>query len=68
MTEFAETALRHYCRNPRCQSKLPTPVFNSREAFCTKGCHSSFYRRRCLIATDAQVPLGTGLVISYENE
>jgi hypothetical protein len=49
MTEFAETALRHYCRNPRCQSKLPTPVFNSREVFCTKGCHSSVYRKRCLI-------------------
>jgi hypothetical protein len=26
MTEFAETALRHYCRNPRCRSKLSKPV------------------------------------------
>jgi hypothetical protein len=25
MTEFTET-LRHYCRNPRCRSKLPTAV------------------------------------------
>ena len=48
MTEF-EQALRHYCRNPRCRSRLPSPVSNSREAFCTKGCHASFYRKRCLI-------------------
>jgi hypothetical protein len=48
MTEFTET-LRHCCRHPRCRSKLPTPVSNPREAFCTKGCHSSFYRKRCLI-------------------
>jgi hypothetical protein len=40
---------RHYCRNPRCRSKLPTPVSNSRKAFCTKGCHASFYLHRCLI-------------------
>jgi hypothetical protein len=37
------------CRNPKCRSKLPAPVSNPREAFCTKGCHSSFYRHRCLI-------------------
>jgi hypothetical protein len=48
MTEFTET-LRHFCRNPRCRSKLPSPVSNPREAFCTRGCHSSFYRKRCLI-------------------
>jgi hypothetical protein len=52
MTEFTET-LRHYCRNPRCRSKLPTAVSNPRESFCTKGCHSSFYRRRCLICEGA---------------
>jgi hypothetical protein len=49
MTDFIETALRHRCRNPRCRSKLPVPVSNSREAFCTKGCHGSFYLRRCLV-------------------
>jgi hypothetical protein len=49
MTDFAETAMRHRCRNPRCRSKLPKPVSNCREAFCTRGCHSSFYRNRCLI-------------------
>ena len=48
MTDFvAET--RHYCRNPRCRSKLPAPVANAREAFCTRGCHSGFYRTRCLV-------------------
>ena len=47
MTEFTET-LRHHCRNPRCRSKLPMPVSNPREAFCTKGCHSSFYLHCCL--------------------
>ena len=40
--------LRHYCRNPRCRSKLSTPVENLREAFCTRGCHTQFYRRRCV--------------------
>jgi hypothetical protein len=49
LTEFTETALRHMCRNPRCRSKLGAPVSNPREAFCTRGCHSGFYRKRCLI-------------------
>jgi hypothetical protein len=49
VTVFAETALRHMCRSPRCRSKLPAPVSNPREAFCTRGCHSSFYRKRCLV-------------------
>jgi hypothetical protein len=40
--------LRHYCRNPRCRSKLSAPVLNQREAFCARGCHSSFYRKRCV--------------------
>jgi hypothetical protein len=48
MVEFAE-AVRHYCRNPRCRSKLPKPVANPREAFCARGCHSSFYLKRCLV-------------------
>jgi hypothetical protein len=42
--------VRHHCRNPRCRrSKLPAPVSNPREAFCTRGCYNSFYRHRCLI-------------------
>ena len=45
MTTF-ETETRHYWRNSRCRSKLPTPVANVSEAFCARGCHSSFYRKR----------------------
>jgi hypothetical protein len=52
MTEFTET-LRHYCRNARCRSKLPTPVSNPREAFCTRGCYNSFYLHRCLACAGA---------------
>jgi hypothetical protein len=48
MTDF-KLDLRHYCRNPKCRMKLREPVAGPRAAFCTKGCHSSFYRRRCLI-------------------
>jgi hypothetical protein len=40
--------LRHYCRHPRCRSKLKEPVENPREAFCARGCHTSFYRKRCM--------------------
>jgi hypothetical protein len=49
MTEFAETAMRCMCRNPRCRSKLPMPVSNPRDAFCTPGCHTAFYRKRCRV-------------------
>jgi hypothetical protein len=38
-----------FCRNPKCRSKLKTPVSNPREAFCARGCHTSFYLRRCLV-------------------
>jgi hypothetical protein len=48
MTEFAED-LRHRCRNPRCRMKLALPVANQHRAFCTPGCHSSFYLKRCLV-------------------
>ena len=41
--------LRHYCRNPRCGSKLKAPVENVREAFCARGCHTQFYRKRCIV-------------------
>jgi hypothetical protein len=60
MTEFA-TELRHYCRNPKCRSKLPKPVANPREAFCVRGCHSSFYLKRCRICEGAIAqPSGRG--------
>src|SRR6516164_10506572 len=48
MTEFTQT-LRHYCRNPRCRSKLPSPASDPHKAFCTPGCHSSFYLKRCIV-------------------
>ena len=28
---------------------LQSPVANPREAFCTKGCYGSFYRKRCIV-------------------
>jgi hypothetical protein len=49
MTEFAETAMRKMCRNPKCRLKLSAPVSNEREAFCYKGCYSSFYLNRCRV-------------------
>jgi hypothetical protein len=52
MTDFI-TEVRHRCRNPRCRSKLPTPVVNEREAFCARGCHTSFYLHRCLVCERA---------------
>jgi hypothetical protein len=53
MTEFTETAPRHYCRNPKCRSKLKTPVSNSKEAFCpTTSCRDRFYRLRCYVCEE----------------
>ena len=48
MTDFA-VELRHRCRNPKCRCKLPEPTPNPREAFCTRGCHTSFYLHRCIV-------------------
>ena len=53
MTKFAEMALRHMCRNPRCRMRLPTPVSNEREAFCARGCHTNFYLHRCRVCEEA---------------
>jgi hypothetical protein len=47
-----QQTLRHYCRNPKCRSKLRTPVADPREAFCTKGCYTSFYRQRCRVCEE----------------
>src|SRR5262245_13546359 len=44
--------LRHFCRNRHCRQKLPSPVENEHHAFCTPGCHSSFYRSRCLVCEE----------------
>jgi hypothetical protein len=47
--DFAETGMRHRCRNLRCRSRLKAPVSNPREAFCVRGCHTQFYRKRCIV-------------------
>ena len=41
--------LRHHCRNPHCRMKLREPTDNLRSAFCCRGCHASYYRKRCLV-------------------
>ena len=41
--------LRYRCRNSRCGSRLPQPVDSSRRAFCCRGCHAQFYRKRCVV-------------------
>jgi hypothetical protein len=46
---YDTTRERHYCRNSSCRLRLPAPVDYPRDAFCTRGCHSSFYRSRCLV-------------------
>jgi hypothetical protein len=53
VTKFQEKEIRHFCRNPKCRSKLPKRVSNEREAFCARGCHTAFYRRRCLVCEGA---------------
>src|SRR5262245_43647309 len=45
----AAWSIRHYCRNLQCRSKLPAPIEHVRKAFCCRGCHSAFYRTRCLV-------------------
>jgi hypothetical protein len=40
---------RQFCRNPQCRAKLPAPVSNAREAFCSRGCHARFFRTRCRV-------------------
>ena len=42
-------ALRHYCRNPRCRSKLVEPTENTHAVFCTRGCYEQYHRRRCVV-------------------
>jgi hypothetical protein len=46
--EFTQS-LRHHCRDPKCRMKLKEPVENTHKAFCTPGCYSSFYLKRCLV-------------------
>ena len=48
----AARKVTHYCRNSHCRSRLPHPVENERRAFCARGCHSIFYRSRCLVCEE----------------
>ena len=41
-----------YCRHRICRTKLKKPVSNRREAFCSRGCHTSFYLNRCLVCEE----------------
>ena len=41
--------LRHRCRNFRCGTQLAQPIDFSRLAFCCRGCHAQFYRKRCVV-------------------
>jgi hypothetical protein len=54
-----DTETRHYCRNPRCRSKLPAPVANPHRAFCCRGCYSRFFARHCRVC-EAEVPYREG--------
>jgi hypothetical protein len=57
MVDF-DNQTRKRCRH--CKMDLPTPTSNAREAFCTRGCYSSFYRKRCLICEEAFVRKNEG--------
>jgi hypothetical protein len=41
--------LRQRCRNPKCSVKLRPPVTSRRDAFCSRGCFDSYYRKHCLV-------------------
>jgi hypothetical protein len=59
---MTDAALRHYCRNQRCRSKLKEPTDSLPNAFWTRGCLTSFYRTRCLVCerpTDGPLPDGS---------
>lgn len=53
--ERQDHQLRHRCRNPKCRLKLKSPTENFRDAFCCAGCHTSYYRHRCL-ACEREMP------------
>jgi hypothetical protein len=47
-----EQRLRHYCRNPRCRTRLKEPVENPRAAFCSEACCTGFYRLYCIVCEE----------------
>jgi hypothetical protein len=46
MVDF-KNETRKRCRH--CKMRLSEPTSNERQAFCTRGCHTSFYRTRCRV-------------------
>jgi hypothetical protein len=64
LVETDTAGLRHRCRNPQCRAQLPAPVSNPREAFCSRGCHTGFYRTRCSVCEEPieQPPRGTRII------
>jgi len=48
LTEFTENAFTAFLPLSRCRSKLPV-VSNPRGSVLARGCHTSFYRKRCLV-------------------
>jgi hypothetical protein len=50
---------KHYCRNPRCRSRLPEPVENEHRAFCTRGCYMLEGDGRYHLRTPIAIPRRT---------
>jgi hypothetical protein len=48
--EAVSAALRHRCR--KCRSRLTEPTDNQHHAFCTRFCHTSYYRARCYVCEE----------------
>jgi hypothetical protein len=58
--------LRHKCRyTPHCGRKLDEAVDNKHHAFCSRGCHAGFYRKRCLVCEKpfAEVDQGRSMLV-----
>jgi hypothetical protein len=50
LVEIATEDLRCRCR--QCHARLSTPTSNAREAFCSRGCHTRFYRTHCRVCEE----------------
>ena len=46
LVEVATEDLRYRCR--QCRTRLPAPT-STQEAFCSRGCHTRFYRSHCRV-------------------
>jgi len=48
----ASSAVKSYCRNPRCRSKLSAPVTNPRDAFCHSGLSCQLLSEACRVCEE----------------